>query len=58
MNISEKKDLHALTQDLLTLICLVFYFRTWNLVLVLKCHMRQCIALFAVTEGWLLLDIG
>ena len=21
-------------------------------------HLRQCIALFAVSEGWLLLDIG
>ena len=33
-------------------------FMMLSLVLYTPCHLRQCIALFAVAEGWLLLDIG
>ena len=58
--VSEKKDF-PLTQLTTTTICITELKRGSCDQLVCLYHvphLRQCIALFAVTEGWLLLDIG
>ena len=62
LNGPAKTDLYGMKAQFLHLIFLLLHTlsKLYDVPVgfVIRLHLRQCIALFAVAEGWLLLDIG